>query len=113
MGSGSLSWCSKSWGSLTSPTSVRRVQPIFQGALAAGYYRRAIQRSTDAANALAQAGALVEESTAVNQIGLGHLYLGEYPLALENFMRALALDRQSGLAESEVAHLNNIGHVHF
>ena len=60
-----------------------------QAAVAIGEYQRAILLAADAAGIFKTAGERKSEASAVNTVGLSHLYRGEYPAALEQFHRAM------------------------
>jgi tetratricopeptide (TPR) repeat protein len=52
-------------------------------------------------------------ATNLGNIGIVHLYLSDYALALEYYGKALALDEELGNKAGVARHLGNIGNVHY
>ena len=77
-----------------------------------GKYQEAIRAANEA---IALRGKLraAPESDDYNTLGLADLNLANYSEALENYRKALAIDRKNHDLEAEVIRLNNIANVHY
>jgi CHAT domain-containing protein/tetratricopeptide (TPR) repeat protein len=77
-----------------------------------GRYQEAIETANEAIAVRAKLSAgLISED--YNTLGLAKLGLGQYPDALANYQRALAIDRRNQDSEAQIIRLNNIGNVYY
>ncbi len=77
-----------------------------------GRYRDAIDTANQAVAVRGKlpAGPISED---YNTLGLANLGLGNYPEALANYRKALAIDRRNQDSEAQIIRLNNIGNVDY
>ena len=82
-------------------------------ALSVGDFQAAIAYSTEEASLRRQLDDQPGLAEAHNTLGLAHLYLSEYPLALVSYQNALDIDRKTGDREGQNIRLNNIGNIYY
>ena len=84
-----------------------------QAALAAGDYRRTLQRGSESAALFENLRDPAGQAAALNLTGSAHIYLGDYPAAVVSYQQALVLDRRQGDARGEINRLNNLASAFF
>lgn len=78
-----------------------------------GDYHGAIAKALDAQKIHHASGDIRAENEDLYDIGLANLYLGNYDLAADTFVRVLKFDRLTGDSEGEVIRIKDLGNARF